>query len=149
MIRLKQGKMEKTILVLFILLSSHHETFAEAKGDMADYSPEQTTLPTEYVERFLTDHRIDGSENPQKCAEEVLRFRARKVNETTLGVQPTVGLGAALLIFLLVGAFAAGIAQAFQMVSIYILRLLLKFNIHQHCIKDNNFTCEIVFALII
>ena len=129
MIRLK-GKMERTILVLFVLLSSHHEMFTEAKGDIADYSPEQTTLPDEYVQRFLTDHRIDGSENPQKCAEEVLKFRARKANETTLGVEPTVGLGAALLIFLLVGAFAAGIAQAFQMVCVYIIHFLLKYNIH-------------------
>jgi Na+/proline symporter len=32
------------------------------------------------------------------------------------GVQPTVNLGAALLIFLFVGVFAAGIAYAFQMV---------------------------------
>ena len=119
--------MERIILILVILLSTHHEMFAEAKGDLE--TPEQTTLPTEYVERFLTDHRIDGSENPQKCAEEVLKFRARKANETTLGVEPTVGLGAALLIFLLVGAFAAGIAQAFQMVGIYFLRLLLTNNI--------------------
>ena len=36
----------------------------------------------------------------------------------TLGVEPTVGLGAALLIFIMVGVFAAGIAQGFQMVSI-------------------------------
>ena len=35
----------------------------------------------------------------------------------SLGVEPTVGLGAALLIFLGVGVFAAGIAQAFQLVS--------------------------------
>ena len=122
--------MERIILVLVILLSSHNEMFAEAKGDLE--TPEQTTLPTEYVERFLTDHVIDGSENPQKCAEEVLKFRARKANETSLGVEPTVGLGAALLIFLLVGAFAAGIAQAFQMVGIYFLRILLTYNIHKN-----------------
>ena len=34
-------------------------------------------------------------------------------------MEPTVGLGAALLIFLGVGVFAAGIAQAFQLVSFY------------------------------
>ena len=35
----------------------------------------------------------------------------------SVGVIPTVSLGAALLIFFGVGMFAAGIAQAFQMVS--------------------------------
>ena len=100
---------------------------AEATGDMNDFSTEATTTEeTEYINRFLTDTRIDGSENPQKCAEEVLNFRKRFVNGTqSIGVEPTVGLGAALLIFLLVGAFAAGIAQAFQMVRllfIYIIR---------------------------
>ena len=35
----------------------------------------------------------------------------------SVGVIPTVSLGAALLIFFGVGVFAAGIAQAFQMVS--------------------------------
>ena len=35
-----------------------------------------------------------------------------------MGVEPTVGLGSALIIFLLVGVFAAGIAQAFQLVSL-------------------------------
>ena len=39
----------------------------------------------------------------------------------TLGVEPTVGLGSALIIFLLVGVFAAGIAQAFQLVSITVI----------------------------
>jgi hypothetical protein len=34
----------------------------------------------------------------------------------SLGVVPTVGLGSALVIFLMVGVFAAGIAQAFQLV---------------------------------
>ena len=42
------------------------------------------------------------------------------VSQYSLGVEPTVGLGAALLIFLGVGVFAAGIAQAFQMVRYFV-----------------------------
>ena len=88
----------------------------EASGDMADFSP-TTTLSPEYINRFMTNNKIDGVGNQEKCAKQVLEFRQRFTNETrTLGVEPTVGLGAALLIFLMVGAFAAGIAQAFQLV---------------------------------
>ena len=63
--------------------------------------------------------KIGMGKPQQKCAERV--FQSRKAAENgglSLGVQPTVGLGAALLIFLGVGVFAAGIAQAFQMVRI-------------------------------
>ena len=88
----------------------------EASGDMADFSP-TTTLSPEYINQFMTNNKIDGFGNQEKCAKQVLEFRQRFTNETrTLGVEPTVGLGAALLIFLMVGAFAAGIAQAFQLV---------------------------------
>ena len=45
------------------------------------------------------------------------------VSQYSLGVEPTVGLGAALLIFLGVGVFAAGIAQAFQMVRYFVLNI--------------------------
>ena len=112
------------ILLSGLLLSINHENFATADGNMADFS-EHTTLTPEYISKFYTDNQIDGQHNnPQKCAQQVLNFR-KKFNETsrTLGVKPTVGLGAALLIFLLVGAFAAGIAQAFQLVSILITLL--------------------------
>ena len=108
--------------IAFILLSaclmySNFGWFAEANGDMADFSP-STTLSPEYINRFMTNNKIDGVGNQEKCAKQVLEFRQRFTNETrTLGVEPTVGLGAALLIFLMVGAFAAGIAQAFQMVT--------------------------------
>ena len=58
-----------------------------------------------------------GSE-PQKCHQDVLarRQKAKDENKISVGVEPPVGMGPALLIFLLVGIFAAGIAQAFQMV---------------------------------
>ena len=88
---------------------------------MADFS-ESTTLSPEYVARFYTENQIDGQhDNPQKCDQQVLNFR-QKYNQSTLtlGVKPTVGLGAALVIFLMVGVFAAGIAQAFQMVRRYV-----------------------------
>lgn len=48
------------------------------------------------------------------------RLRIKTANSTTLGVIPTVSLGMAMLIFALVGTFAAGIAQAFQMVRKYV-----------------------------
>merc|ERR1712165_479751 len=59
----------------------------------------------------------------EKCAERVFQSReAAKADgkKLSLGVEPTVGLGSALLIFLGVGVFAAGIAQAFQMVRKYV-----------------------------
>ena len=119
MVRLKNST-SRTICILlsWLLLASNYEGFVTASGNMADFS-ESTTLSPEYVARFYTENQIDGQhDNPQKCDQQVLNFR-QKYNQSTLtlGVKPTVGLGAALVIFLMVGAFAAGIAQAFQMVS--------------------------------
>ena len=42
------------------------------------------------------------------------RMRIKAAGSATLGVIPTVSLGMAMLIFALVGTFAAGIALAFQ-----------------------------------
>ena len=115
MIRLKS---EISLLVLLLLSGVififDRGVLVEASGGVTDFTPTQSTLPPEYVEKFFTENRIDGLGVDQKCAEEVLNFRKNRTQ--TIGVEPTVGLGAALLIFLLVGAFAAGIAQAFQMV---------------------------------
>ena len=105
------------ILCAGTLLISECGILVEATGGVTDFVPTQSTHPPEYVERFFTENKIDGLGIDQKCAEEVLNFRKNRTQ--TIGVEPTVGLGAALLIFLLVGAFAAGIAQAFQMVSNY------------------------------
>ena len=113
------------ILLFGLLLWSKHHGVVEASGDMADFSDRITELTTEKIDQYYTDTIITGNneEEPQRCAERVINFRKRfhekhgKMNKT-LGVEPTVGLGAALLIFVLVGVFAAGIAQAFQMVSI-------------------------------
>ena len=117
-------KIMPTILFGLLLYAKHHGV-VEASGDMADFSDRITELTTEKIDQYYTDTIITGNneEEPQRCAERVINFRKRfheqhgKMNKT-LGVEPTVGLGAALLIFVLVGVFAAGIAQAFQMVSI-------------------------------
>merc|ERR1719341_1741953 len=60
---------------------------------------------------------------PQACSERVLASRRAAVangKKVSVGVEPTVGLGAALLIFLGVGVFAVVIAQTFQMVRKYV-----------------------------
>merc|ERR1719341_1449962 len=62
---------------------------------------------------------------PKACSERVLASRRAAVvngKKDSVGVEPTVGLGAALLIFLGVGVFAVFIAQAFQMVRKYVYR---------------------------
>merc|ERR1719507_2510778 len=62
---------------------------------------------------------------PKACSERVLASRRAAVangKKVSVGVEPTVGLGAALLIFLGVGVFAVFIAQAFQMVRKYVYR---------------------------
>ena len=119
----------KSEISLFVLLLLSGVIFifdcgvlVEASGGVTDFTPTQSTLPPEYVEKFYTENRIDGLGVDQKCAEEVLNFRKNRTQ--TIGVEPTVGLGAALLIFLLVGAFAAGIAQAFQMVRFQLHKIV-------------------------
>merc|ERR550519_2627272 len=60
---------------------------------------------------------------PKACSERVLASRRAAVangKKVSIGVEPTVGLGAALLIFLGVGVFAVVIAQTFQMVRKYV-----------------------------
>ena len=81
-----------------------------------------------YVDRrklFATHWKYLGAgagKTEQQCPERVFSSRDA-VSQYSLGVEPTVGLGAALLIFLGVGVFAAGIAQAFQMVRHFILNI--------------------------
>ena len=68
------------------------------------------------LSKFYTETKIVGEgEEQQRCSEAV--FERRSSASPTSGVESTVGLGAALLIFIGVGVFAVGIAQAFQMVS--------------------------------
>ena len=107
-------------LVGFILLLAIVQTFG--KGDFEDFNHGDHGISKERISQYYTEMKVQGAGKiDQKCAERV--FQSRKAAQAdgkklSLGVQPTVGLGAALLIFLGVGVFAAGIAQAFQMVSL-------------------------------
>ena len=73
----------------------------------------------ESLSEFFTENEITSNGKGGSCKDHVLKFR-QKVAENggpTAGVKSTVGLGSALIIFVLVGTLAAGIAHAFQMVS--------------------------------
>jgi len=89
---------------------------------MEDFAPPKHELSQKYIDEFYTETKVVGSAYPQdeKCDKMVLDFRANMADKKTLGVIPTVSLSAALLIFVLVGVFAVGIAQAFQMVRKYV-----------------------------
>lgn len=93
-----------------------------ATGNMEDFAPPKHKLSQKYIDEFYTETKVVGSAYPQdeKCDKMVLDFRANMADKKTLGVIPTVSLSAALLIFVLVGVFAVGIAQAFQMVRKYV-----------------------------
>ena len=68
----------------------------------------------EEIAKFYTETKIvSEGQQQQRCSEAVMQ--RRREASPSLGVEPTVGLGAALLIFIGVGVFAVGIAQAFQM----------------------------------
>ncbi|XP_023324732.1 urea-proton symporter DUR3 isoform X2 [Eurytemora carolleeae] len=74
----------------------------------------QEVTSSKYFTELIIKSR---TEEPEECSQRVKLSRERaRINGVEQGVQPTVTLGAALLIFALVGIFAAGIAQAFQMV---------------------------------
>ena len=92
-------------------------------GDCAK-PPPPDEISAEEIAKYYTETKIVGGNLPlaERCSEEVLqrREKARLEGTISLGVTPTVGLGAALLIFLGVGVFAVGIAQAFQMVRKYV-----------------------------
>jgi len=91
-----------------------------AKGDFGDFDTDQHAISPERVAQFYTETMVQSAgKEEQRCSENVFKARAKaKENgkKPSVGVEPTVGLGAALLIFLGVGIFAVGIAQAFQMV---------------------------------
>ena len=106
-------------LACFILLLAIVQTFG--KGDFEDFNHADHGISKERISMYYTDVKIQGAgKEEQKCSERVFQSRLAAQadgKKLSLGVEPTVGLGAALLIFLGVGVFAAGIAQAFQMVS--------------------------------
>ena len=69
--------------------------------------------------RYYTDETVkEGETCDARVSAERQRIRAGEA--VTLGVVPTVSLGMAMLIFALVGIFAVGIAQAFQLVRRYV-----------------------------
>ena len=105
-------------LGLLVIVAAIH---CNAKGDFEDFEHPETSISPERIAQFYTETLVQSAgKEEQRCSENVFKARARaKANgrKPSLGVEPTVGLGAALLIFLGVGIFAVGIAQAFQMVS--------------------------------
>ena len=105
------------------------ESPVEASGSFNDF--DQTTISPLEKAKYFSDKKIGVGADEEQCSERVYEFRKR-VQENggpTLGVEPTVGLGAALLIFLLVGTFAAGIAQAFQMVRTSTYKTLVSWSV--------------------
>ena len=78
-----------------------------------------SVISPEELSQFFTENEITAKGEGDRCKDHVLKFR-EKIAENggpTTGVKSTVGLGSALIIFILVGTLAAGIAHAFQMVS--------------------------------
>jgi len=98
---------------------------ADATGDFEDFeTPTVQTLPPKTVNAYYTETLIQGAGNDERrCSDNVFERRKNAVKDgkkPSLGVEPSVGLGAALLIFLGVGVFAVFIAQAFQQVRKYV-----------------------------
>jgi len=102
-------------VALLILLAAIH---CNAKGDFGDFDHGEAVISPERIAQFYTETMVQSAgKEEQRCSENVFKARAKaKENgkRPSVGVKPTVGLGAALLIFLGVGIFAVGIAQAFQ-----------------------------------
>jgi len=105
---------------LSVVLISISLGLVSALGDLNDFNTDKQTIAPERIAAFYSDIVIKGANKPEeRCADKVFASRARATEggkAFSVGVIPTVSLGAALLIFFGVGVFAAGIAQAFQMV---------------------------------
>ena len=102
-------------LLLLLLCPGAH---AEEATSPAATSSSAGGLSPETIQKYFTDEMIQAEgADPKECAQRVFAERERRANMKSLGVEPTVGLGWALLIFVFVGFFAAGIAQTFQQVS--------------------------------
>jgi len=97
-----------------------------ARGDFEDFEkPVSTSISPDVIAKFYTETVVQSASMDQnkRCSDKVFKSREAAVadgKKLSLGVVPTVSLGAALLIFLGVGVFAVGIAQAFQMVRKYV-----------------------------
>jgi len=108
------------ILLMLLAIILH----CDAKGDFEDFEHGTNAISPARVAEFYTETLVQSSsKEEQRCSENVFKSREKAIangKKPSLGVEPTVGLGAALLIFLGVGVFAVGIAQAFQMVRKYV-----------------------------
>jgi len=102
---------------LIVLILAIH---CNGKGDFEDFEHGEKSISPERIAQFYTDTLVQSAGKEEKrCSDAVFKARERYTKhgkKRSLGVEPTVGLGSALLIFLGVGIFAVGIAQAFQMV---------------------------------
>ena len=72
-----------------------------------------------------TNVGVGDGKNPKQCSANVLTYRSQYEGQNptrnkTHQVESSVELGSAMIIFILVGVVAAGIAQGFQMVRRYI-----------------------------
>lgn len=102
-----------TFLLLLVVL------LVQVQAQFEDPVPK--SIPPATLAKYYTDTVIQSdSIGLKKCTDRVFKERQKTADNggPTLGVVPTVGLGMAMLLFLFVGIFAAGIAQAFQMVSL-------------------------------
>lgn len=97
----------------------------QADGSVGDFSDGPVDqLDQADIEKYYTTKKVVGRDvsTDEECSATVLEGRKRyqESGNYSLGVVPSVGLGSALIIFLFVGVFAAGIAQAFQQVRKHI-----------------------------
>jgi hypothetical protein len=97
-------------------------SLASARGDFEDFeAKEAAEVTANRAKAYYTEVMVQSARLPQDqaCADRVLNYRRAATadgKKVSLGVEPTVSLGAALCVFLGVGVFAIIIAQAFQMV---------------------------------
>eukprot|EP00092_Neocalanus_flemingeri_P047552 GFUD01053926.1.p1 GENE.GFUD01053926.1~~GFUD01053926.1.p1 ORF type:complete len:170 (+),score=24.13 GFUD01053926.1:112-621(+) len=114
---MKMGDCSFGKMFLVVLLAVIH---CNAKGDFGDFEHGDAVISPETIAKHYTETMVQSAgKEEQRCSENVFKARAAaKANgkKPSVGVKPTVGLGAALLIFLGVGIFAVCIAQAFQQV---------------------------------
>ena len=102
-----------------MLLAFCFLVLAKAEGNFAHSGGKVTKLNSVNIQKYYTKDTIVGQDKKQsECSAQVLdrRLPYQQSGNYSLGVTPTVGLGSALIIFLMVGVFAAIIAQAFQQV---------------------------------
>ena len=106
-------------LAVLLLLAVNH---CSARGDFEDFeTPKPAGITPEQKAVYFTEMMVQSADLPERqCSERVFASRRAAVadgKKLSLGVEPTVSLGAALVVFLGVGVFAIAIAQSFQMVS--------------------------------